>query len=626
MNTDIKKYVEDAESYFNWEYILDIISKLKSFSDNKLGFRLAGGQAEKRAAEFIAGELEKIGFNEVFIEKVPVDKWILRDAYVKIRDRNILIKGVTYAGYPSSKVEGSPVYLGRGTLKCYNGRDIRDKIALIELDDELVNSPLPIFKEASNKGAAGIIVTYPDKLSSGKEDTLFTADGEYFEGLSTVLYVSPKDFQVIKKIAEENSELNLTIKIDSTLSKGYGYNVIGRLGRGASSNIIISAHHDAHFKGVIDNASGVALMLLMARSMINLDIQRELYFISFTAEEYGEINTLYDYLIGSHHFFEKHREIPGKNWLFMNFDGIGEANGPVGITYTPELETYILDTVICLNEVVTSGFSLHPKPSLWLDQWPAVYNGLSSIALTNLGHKEFFKKFYHTQYDDTDLLSETIFKDYYITSYVLLRSFCDARVPYYDFSRPASQLIKTLNMDIYTYAIHNIQNIESLLANIAGGGARLYKLICEINEGRYPGGINPKKVIKALTLTRELFLKNTLYINPLELPPLKPYYLTEIYRDILKTLETGGDYQPRYLNWIKEFSVETVEWVIDKVMQEDNWARNKIPKLKINIEKGKISINEHEIIEDLIQNCTKLEETLDTLNNLIHSILELTGG
>lgn len=429
----VKKIVGEAERYFDWDYVLEVVKKLSSFGDNSLGFRLAGGPAERRAAEYIARELEGIGCKEVILEEVPVDKWILKEAFVEIKDKNLRITGVTYAGYPPSKVEGLLAYIGRGTLEYYKDLDVKNKIVLLELRDDLTNSPLPYFKEASNRGAVGIIATYLDKVAEGKQDTLFTADGEYFDGLPPVIYISPRDFQLLKEIYRRE-EQTIILRIDSHLSDGYGLNVIGHMSRGSRYNIIVSAHHDAHFKGVIDDASGVALMLLLARSIKDLNIDKDLYFISFTAEEFGCINTSYDYLIGSHYFFKKHSDIVSRNWLFINLDGIGVSGGSVGLTYTPELETFILDLVTNLAGEVSSGFNLMSRPSLWLDQWPAVYNGLSSVALTNLGHKEFFQKYYHTQYDDIDLLNKTTFRDYYFTSYILLRSFSDAKAPYYDFS------------------------------------------------------------------------------------------------------------------------------------------------------------------------------------------------
>ena len=73
-------------------------------------------------------------------------------------------------------------------------------------------------------------------------------------------------------------------------------NVIGRLGT-ASRHIVIGAHYDGQGRGFAsasDNAAGIAVMLELARSLSDADLDVSLIFIAFDDEERG--------LFGSRHY------------------------------------------------------------------------------------------------------------------------------------------------------------------------------------------------------------------------------------------------------------------------------------------------------------------------------------
>jgi len=86
----------------------------------------------------------------------------------------------------------------------------------------------------------------------------------------------------------------------------------GKSGR----EVILSAHVDsAGTPGAQDNASGVAVLLELARTLPKLDLPFRLRFVFFGAEELG--------LLGSRAYLRQHRE-DLRNCLFMfNMDSIG---------------------------------------------------------------------------------------------------------------------------------------------------------------------------------------------------------------------------------------------------------------------------------------------------------------
>lgn len=140
---------------------------------------------------------------------------------------------------------------------------------------------------------------------------------------------------------------NVTLDLD--LSAQYrsidGQNVVARLPGSdpelASEAVVFSAHHDhlghgaavngdSIFNGAWDNASGVSLLLNLAR-MYSLEpesIRRSLYFVTVTAEESG--------LLGSRYFAENPPVPAGKISANINLDGtniFGKTTDMVAIGY-----------------------------------------------------------------------------------------------------------------------------------------------------------------------------------------------------------------------------------------------------------------------------------------------------
>jgi Zn-dependent M28 family amino/carboxypeptidase len=124
------------------------------------------------------------------------------------------------------------------------------------------------------------------------------------------------------------------MRIENTVQTKDSANVIGKLPgsdpRLASEAVVYTAHHDhlgmkmdpkpgedAIYNGALDNASGVAAMLAIAKAFGELPKapRRTVYFASVTAEEQG--------LLGSE-YLAKHPPIPaGRIAANINIDGVG---------------------------------------------------------------------------------------------------------------------------------------------------------------------------------------------------------------------------------------------------------------------------------------------------------------
>ncbi|MDI9394445.1 MAG: M20/M25/M40 family metallo-hydrolase [Euryarchaeota archaeon] len=82
----------------------------------------------------------------------------------------------------------------------------------------------------------------------------------------------------------------------------------------------------ANGTGVDDNAGGVACMLELAKTLQNESLNRTIYFIAFSGEEYN--------LLGSQAWVEAHPELKDSIVAVINVDSIG--NEPLYIEYLPQ--------------------------------------------------------------------------------------------------------------------------------------------------------------------------------------------------------------------------------------------------------------------------------------------------
>lgn len=79
------------------------------------------------------------------------------------------------------------------------------------------------------------------------------------------------------------------------------YNIVGMIPGQTSQMIAVSAHYDSYFHGFEDDNCGVSMMLSLAQALLRSGYkpQKTLVFIAFAAEEWGKINSRYDWSAGA---------------------------------------------------------------------------------------------------------------------------------------------------------------------------------------------------------------------------------------------------------------------------------------------------------------------------------------
>ncbi len=265
-----------------------------------MGARLAGSPTEALAASYIENKFRSYGLD------VWIENFIVENSYVVEENRLSVVQPpktltcvpVIYS--PSGTVLGPLVHL-TGSMEDENL--LRERVVLVARDklkrDLADLPPLAILTYFENMPPMSEIWPNPPK--------------------APMVWISGNDAQQLIELLENGQvevELRLMARTESRMSR----NVVACLPGESDEMIVVNAHHDSMLTpGAVDDASGVAVVLEVARVLSTENLQRTVLFTTFSGEELG--------LLGSADFVGKHRD--SRIIASITFDciGAGPDNG-----------------------------------------------------------------------------------------------------------------------------------------------------------------------------------------------------------------------------------------------------------------------------------------------------------
>ena len=390
---------------------------LDSLGTCPLGFRLAGTQADNAAAKYIAAQWKRMGLAGVSREPVPVDVWDVRGAAVRVGGRTMVASQFDgIPGTPPAGVDGQVVYAGNGTRQDFDkAGDVTGKIALIDsdLDDYWLNMPAG---EATLRGAKAVVMTRGVNSSwwyrglHGEKGVLGAGEACYFPSYVPMVYISKTDGDWLKaKLRKGPVEANVWSDVQVTMHQdgGVGYNVIGCIEGSdpAAGPVVFVAHHDCHFRPGINNTSGVATELLIAKAMKLSGYQprRTVIFFSTTAEEFGYTDCAYDFCIGSWWAATRaHPDWAGKAVATINLDAEATRGTRLDVNASPDLKPWLARTAGNNPGCLPWGWHVSTPLDDGIDSWPFMAAGIPSFDLQSAGGAFWYV--YHTNFDTPKLV------------------------------------------------------------------------------------------------------------------------------------------------------------------------------------------------------------------------------
>jgi hypothetical protein len=290
------------------EFSMTVASELSAFGDDPaLGFRTAGSPAEREAADLLAQTMRDIGLENVTIDKASSDGWTFNGASITYGTLGGETATAVLGGYPTDIVaenETLPiVYLGKGTAADYKTEtgediDVTGKLVLIDIDTE--NDPginYPAY-QAHLKGARAVVACSFMDESSGER----IVSGDIRGGADApALAISAADSASIRDAITADGyedggamQIDVTLNADSRVTRNVStQNVWGEIPGESDQTIFFIAHYDGFYRSFYDDASGVGIVLGIAKAMREGGIapEKTFRFVLHGASEWGRSDT-----------------------------------------------------------------------------------------------------------------------------------------------------------------------------------------------------------------------------------------------------------------------------------------------------------------------------------------------
>ncbi len=407
------------------DYAYEFTKSLGEFKTNeKLGYRTAGSEAEIKTGEKIGQEMERIGLEEVTKDEFTLDTWTFEKADLTFTDENGEEHLAVLGGYQvnfdtGGEKEFDIIYGGKATAEDLEGLDIEGKLVLIDINQReewWINYPA---YQAHLKGAAGVIAVQEAGYGEVDPDALNTQDVCGPDD-APAFSMSQTDGNKLKAALEksENGTMTVTFDAKSTVEmNGTSYNYYGKIiGKDPESYIILSAHYDSYFEGFQDDNAAIGMLMGVAKGLIDSGYQPEktIIFNALAAEEWGVSNSRYDWSTGAYNqIFNIHPEWVGKAFANMNFEMPAyEHTTQDEIRTVYELNKFITDftkSVPKVEGVYEDGVSVVSPLRTWSDDFSFSIAGVPALR-NDFQDSDFSRTHYHSQFDNEDVYNEKAFK------------------------------------------------------------------------------------------------------------------------------------------------------------------------------------------------------------------------
>ena len=444
------------------DYSYNLALKLEEIRSNeKLGYRTAGSEAELATGDMLKEEMERIGLQDVTKDAFTLDTWTFTKAQLCFEDGADEEYVAELGGYQTNFVtDGAETFTvidgGQGTEADLAGLDVTGKLVLVDINqraDWWINYPA---YEAHLAGAAAVIAVQDGGYAEVSDDAL-NAQDVCGPADAPAFSMSRADAELLRAAMDENGEANVTLDADSRVEMdGTSYNVIGTIpGRDTESMVLMSAHYDSYFAGFQDDNAAIALMMGIAKGLIDSGYQPEktLVFCAMAAEEWGVSNTRYDWSTGAYNqIFRVHPEWVGKVIADINFELPAMNEGTADqIRTSYELKTFVdgfKSTVPQVDGVFPDGIEIIVPTQTWSDDFSLSIAGVPSSVTALRGG--FAQTHYHSQFDDRDTYSREAFLFHHNMYGLLMMAYDHCAVSPLDFTARLNALRDTMDETVMT--------------------------------------------------------------------------------------------------------------------------------------------------------------------------------
>lgn len=501
-NTDVEKKIEldeDQKSVLekiDTKYSYDLAKKMEEFKTNEeLGYRTAGSEAEIKTGQMIYDEMKKIGLKDVSKDEITLDTWTFEKAKMYFTDDSGKKHEFNLGGYQTNfdtkgEKEFEVIYAGKGTASDLEGLDVKDKLVLVDINQReewWINYPT---YQAHVKGAAGLIAVQAGGYSEVNEDAL-NAQDICGPADAPAFSMSQTDAKVLKEAIEKNNNEAIKVSFDAKSEVGFDgktYNIVGTIpGKDKDAMILMSAHIDSYFAGFQDDNAAVGMMMGIAKAIVDSGYQPEktLVFTALAAEEWGTSNTRYDWSTGAYkQIFEARPEWVGKVVADINFElPAYEHETKDYLRSSYEYNTYLSEfvkKVPMVEGAYKEGIEVISPIQTWSDDFSFSIAGVPSMRNDFSGN--FMEQRYHTQFDDDSTYNEKAFLLHHKLYGALMLEYDKTAVAPLNFVTRLEAIEESLNNEVMDKYSVDTSDLLTAIKEAKESAKTTYAKVEEIND------------------------------------------------------------------------------------------------------------------------------------------------
>ncbi len=309
-----------TSNFFDKSLMMGWIESMSGF-----GPRRAGSPAGHKNEDFLMGQLKSFGLEAIHKEPIPIVYRETKKAILELDEgegfKSVKAQWIPFSAYtPEQGIEGNLVYAD--PKKLLQGGDWKGKIVLTDISFPMLDVALiakfslgqydpegtlldvkhpatwvrinwHFYKKAIKKGAIGFIGIIKDQ--PGGSYQMYAPYGFKEKNILDKplpgFWVSRNDGPRLRELAKKGETRVRMIHTGEHRSE-ITNNIVGEIAGNNDEIVILHSHHDSPFKSPVEDASGCAVVLALAKHFAKEKNNKRKIVILFTAGHfYGSIGT-----------------------------------------------------------------------------------------------------------------------------------------------------------------------------------------------------------------------------------------------------------------------------------------------------------------------------------------------
>jgi len=352
-----------------------------------IGPRAPGSWAELEAAAYVQVRFRELGY-EATIERFSAGSHNAESSTITVDGVSTEFASLPVQFAKSGDVSGELLYLGRITAPLVEVEAVKGRVGLIFAGGGHATA-IPYLLQLEKAGLRALVVI------SSQMDTIETKAVRYPELSIPTLGVSWRTGNELVRHADKQARI--TVAWCANPRADESQNVVATLPGNGDAVLVVSAHHDsaAFVPGALDNASGTAVLLEVARELAGKKFPATIMFVSTGSEENGGDDCCG---AGAKAFYAVHGEPLERIIAHVEIDDVGNLVGIPRVMFAGNRA--FRETA--LDDKIKENFRLTPSASTSCDHGVALKNGLPYLFVCDASLTP--RPCYHTPEDTPSFL------------------------------------------------------------------------------------------------------------------------------------------------------------------------------------------------------------------------------